>query len=337
MVVALSTDETNDYGGSIGTTWPPGYDAANDRVKGFYTAPVDSIEDLEEPIDRLYGLQAETDAGRITCRALVHDAVMHDVDQQSLDNEAAIDLDGDWHAYHLVYLGAVDNDRQRPEPIEEQHDVILGHAESGYQTVEEQELSYEVRLLDEPTDERIDAMQSLYQDRYTAYPIDFTRENIDDLFDGDNRVAAAYDDEELVGAYVAEVATIPLMTDDPASSIQLAELTEAATARSYEGDGIGTALGQQLLSELTETGIDMVYGEARADLVGVNISAARMGRRFEGVLPNHCQIGGDTDDLDHDLLAETLTNEQYETVISEPYGSLNVWAITDDELTAIFQ
>lgn len=337
MVVILSTDETNDYSGSIGTTWPPAYDEDNDRIKGFYTEPAEEITDLETPVERLRDLQEDYDADRITCRALIEETEPIEDDQLDLDIEAMIDLDGRWQDYVLVYLGDVEGQRMRPAPVQQEHERIRAPALETERTEENTVNGYRIEQIDEPTEQQIGALQELYQQRYTAYPIDFTEENIRDLFTGDNVVATAYQEDDLIGAYVAEVADIPLETEDPASSIRMAELTEAATARDHEGQGIGTALGQSLLSELATREIDMVYGEARADLVGVNISAARMGRQYDGTLPNHCHIGGDTDDLDLDYLAETLTSEDYETMVAEPFGSLNVWSITNEELTTQYR
>lgn len=331
MVVVLSTQQT-DYGGSIGTTWPPEYDEDNDRIKGFYTDTIDSSQDIDDPIELLEQQQDDYGAERISCRFLIQDAMIDDLETASLQQEAAISLDDSLEDYSLVYLGTVEGDRDRPGLLQEEHERIRGPAFEADPYRSQQEVPYDIQLLDEPDGATIDALQDLYQDRYTAYPIDFTEENVRDLFEGENLVAAAYEDDCLVGAYVAEVASIPLQETAPEDQIRLAELTEAATARNHEGEGIGTALGQLLLSELAVTDIDVVYGEARADIVGVNVSAARMGRSYAGTLPNHCKIGGDTTDLREEALAETLTNEQYQTLIEDPFGSLNVWAITNAEL-----
>lgn len=313
------SQEAQDFGGSIGSTWPPQYDEDNRRIKGFQTRVVSSPDIFNESLDELERLMEEnSQAERITCRFIVdNDIQLPDRDGRI---EAEIPLDGRWDGHNLIYYGRNNERRTPPEDevrVEDEYIDVALEREPQSELDRVRENGFDLEVDPEPTGGYIREMQELYNTVYSDYPFDFTEENVMDFFD--NHVVLGWDDERLVSSYVGEVAEIPLDTGTARQEFAMAELSDAATYEEYGGEGLFVASGELLLEALKEEGVDLVYGEARASSVPVNVGSRKMGREYAGRLPKHCKIGGRTD---------------YQE--SGEFENLNVWHITREGLNDRF-
>ncbi|MFB6144857.1 MAG: hypothetical protein ABEJ98_06100 [Candidatus Nanohaloarchaea archaeon] len=314
----MSSEAQQDFGGSIGTTWPPKYDEDNDRVKGFQTKHIENPSLLIDSIDRLESIADEKDAGRITCRFVVDNEV--EEPDLSGDIEVEIPLDGQWEGNKMIYYGENYGERQSPQrDLERAEEIIQRAVEKNYsQRIESVEnKGYNLRVNPNPTDELVEQMQEVYNQSYSNYPFDFKKDNIMDFFD--NQIVIGEYEDQVVFSYVGEVAELPIETSEGIRDFTMAELSDAATLENHGGEGLFVAGGQLLLEQLSEEEVDLVYGESRASSYPVNIGSSRMGRNFEGTVEKHCEIGGRSD---------------FEE--KGPYENLNVWAITSEGLESIY-
>lgn len=71
-----------------------------------------------------------------------------------------------------------------------------------------------------------------------------------------------------------------------------AEISDCATAPDYRGQGLLTALLDQLAEEMWQRRTGVLYSLARAGSVGMNMSLHKLGYGYRGRLINNCHIAG---------------------------------------------
>jgi putative beta-lysine N-acetyltransferase len=92
----------------------------------------------------------------------------------------------------------------------------------------------------------------------------------------------AWEDGKLIALSSAE-------TDEPNLNV---EMTDFATLPSCRGRGLASYLLDLMAPAMKDRGIRTAYTIARAYSYGMNITFARLGYEFGGVLINNTQIGG---------------------------------------------
>ena len=130
----------------------------------------------------------------------------------------------------------------------------------------------------------------------------------------DNLIVGAYKGDDLIGLGVAERRRITL---DNGEDIYVAELTDAFVIPEHRGNNMYFLIStHEILNLIRDNNqIDLIYGESNLDEIAVLKSAARQGRRFAGILPEHAIIGNSAKSL-----AVTYLNKEDTLKISNHFG-----------------
>lgn len=112
----------------------------------------------------------------------------------------------------------------------------------------------------------------------------------------DNLIVGAYSGNNLIGLGIAEKKNITL---DNGVQINVAELTDAFVMPQHRGNNMYFLIStHEIINLIRENSqIDLIYGESNLDEIAVLKSAARQGRRFAGILPEHAIIEGSAKSL----------------------------------------
>jgi putative beta-lysine N-acetyltransferase len=73
---------------------------------------------------------------------------------------------------------------------------------------------------------------------------------------------------------------------------QNAEMTDFATDRQFQGIGLAGCLLHAMENEVRKEGVELAYTIARATSYPINITFARAGYEYAGILPNNTNISG---------------------------------------------
>ncbi len=316
---ANATGMSNQPPSSIGLAWPPKFDAHNARMKGFYPGLIDRYEGAVGLSDALSiwadAIRSNPEVQRASMRIVCtygilrewfgeeSDITRHDLALRYSDYHAEavipLNMHFDGHATEencLVYVGY--NRQNRKSPIRVAVVNSLGKYNQEPVTPEYARTRVEsarVRLtaLETATPEEITRITDLFRASFQKYLFEINYENVGALLsDSLFTLVGRNDDGLIVSTLVAEHA----QTSIAGRAIHIVELSEFATDSAYRGHGLITALQFMALDRLRELlphQDTVVYAEARAPWIPVNISLKRAGFSNCGFIEQHCVLVGD--------------------------------------------
>lgn len=127
------------------------------------------------------------------------------------------------------------------------------------------------------------ALSDLYASVFKTYPFPiFNDDYIRDTMDSHCVYFGIYDGDRLVAASSSEMDT----------RHQNAEMTDFATLPDYQGNNLSAILLRTMETHMASEGMKTLYTIARSCSVGMNITFARLGYRFSGMLVNNTNISG---------------------------------------------
>lgn len=291
---------------SIGGLWPP-EEASFNRIKGIYTPNI--IRDksgLEEFLGMLDSQTSSHSFGtgitRISLRAVIDcDLLRSSSSLLASHLEVAIPLNGTKPPFEetaLIYVGSNHPTRRsNPDDVEiyrrnlsEAFSVGRRSSEGILRRVSK--LGYDVQVVGLPEEEK--SRRGVINQIYNLYRLfGWSKEEVDVILTNPNNiVGVATYGEEIVSAGIAEVAHVPVGSNN----LRMVEITEAATSSEHARNGLYTAVSTTLLKEvarLSKLGrigggeVDLVFGECNGNAVGVLRTAKIQGRTFA------CEIGED--------------------------------------------
>lgn len=306
---------------SIGLAWPPRYDFHNQRVKGWaglvetrYCLERRLAEGVSEVHMHLAPRNVSEDgATRLALRFVVPNMGIqllrdHSRFSESLGSlasergwsggvEAIIDISRVLPGHSIVYFGfnapgrIMNSEIFRAETASADavNQMPIVPLQEAIARIQNAGLCLEV--LPHASPEEISRITQLYQQAFPRYifPIDETA--VSDIVNNpDNLVLVARNQSgRIVSSLAAEHAVFHVGN----RGINLIEVSEAATDTEYRGNGLLTALYQQIIDILHQgydSGNTIVYAEARAPWVPANIVTRRGGLEFCGMLNQPCTI-----------------------------------------------
>ena len=102
---------------------------------------------------------------------------------------------------------------------------------------------------------------------------------------------------------VGETIALPVRIRGEQKTFNMAEISDAATSREFEGKGYYSAIAAEITRELLKSGVHLVYGEARAASPSVMTVCRKTGRQLArnyggdpAILHKHCIISGAKDE-----------------------------------------
>ncbi len=334
---------------SIGATFPPAeesvlYDRLNNRVKGFCTESIESIEELVEMLSKLDSVRESARANRVTARFLINKKVT--IPEELKGNiEALLELDGDFSEHNLVYYGKnFDGRKAKEESISRQRDeaekIDRAHLLNGFiplEIITRDNLS--LRAVKPPVNQQefdsfVADLKDLYEKSYLGdYAFPITTETVASLVRRDTNLVTVIQDRangKILSVGVGETMKIPLSIRGERKILFIAEMSDAATPLEYASRGYYSAIAHEISRELMKIGVDLVYGEARASSTSVQRVCKKSGRKLArdafkraSILHKHCIIGG-------------AKNADLDDSIEDPrfrgFENLSVWYATREDL-----
>lgn len=295
MESPLFTGDIPTQTSSIGATWPPS-SASHNRLKGFYSNVVDTIEVAERFITELepyaIGIDGnESEHDRLTVRFVGSLAmVQHVSDTSSLMLEAAMPVRNS-RDRHVAYLGlnaptrVMDEDYLRKHTqlaIESVHrasllnrsgktvgDYTVGYFEPGNAARESMDTAADIVRLTE-----------LFQ------VFDYTADDVNNILTNPDCLLAWIRDKDgsIVSTSLAESATLSLEEGLIPQNYMITEITEAVTDPKHRGLGLYRMVSKALAGWLDERVVadipQVIYGESNLSSPGVIIAARENGRHF---------------------------------------------------------
>ena len=321
MVLNNAIATSNGKVGSIGASWPPAFDAANSRVKGFCTRLVDSEAALKEVFSDVSNARMATpQATRTTFRAFVKRELVESVrHNNNLDYsvEAAIPAHNAMPGYDVVYFGKNEASRTPPVNVREEETQNLAGINSMVATVgyaqaiaRAHDGGYSIEIKDGPMHrQEIEDMLSLYHEAYTKYTFDINEDTIRYMVGNGNKVIYGRgNDGRIASMLIAEECKLTLENGKTAT---LYELSDFATFHKDRGNGLITAMqyfAVDLIRGMPGGQEAIIYAEDRAPWMAVNKSSKQAGLSYCGTLPYAC-----------DMLADRSVH------YTAKYETLNVW------------
>lgn len=356
---------------SIGRLWLPGH-AYAERIKGFYTPGIIRNDGEMRPFlevfsehEREMHNQKSPEATRISMRAIVDQNFL----KESITGleqyvEAVIPLDGTQFALAgtaLVYFGTnhetrsgIDPEIEQKERKRYQDNLERARNDIGDRIVDRQivkeriaangyELNFITRfkpgeVLTQDQQDTLLQMSELYA-TFGWKPEEvldmLTEESEKNRKIGDPRtdklIGVIKKDGKIVSAGIAELVEIPI--NGAGTTLNIAEITEAATLPEYAGNGLYTAVSTALLEEIADRSqkqqifgreIDLIYGECNGNAPGVLRVALSQGRTISGLLPQHVKIKGEAQQgAYNDLFPAYLNKETLYTLYGGAYDTRN--------------
>lgn len=309
----------NDSFGPIGSITK----VADDRLKGFLTAPVRNGHDLQTLTDIVSAGITElerTGTTRLTVRSVVVgnllDNLVESLEESGARVEAAIPLrNGEFLAY-IGYNGQ--SRRSPPEALERNRGVRLT-AETRSRLrrdasvdptisveIVNNRIPSEVRL----ADTEVSALVSMMHEGF-GYS-EGAAEAV--LSDPRNIISIVRREGLIVGMNVTEVREIPL-TDG--TTLRMAEITDCYVIERYRHNGYHSTLLRILMDQHLQE-LDVVFTESNAENQAMVNSALSLGhiiagdgRRIPGILELHAEIEDTSGNLElRDLFVTYLPNTQ---------------------------
>ncbi|MFH2105701.1 MAG: GNAT family N-acetyltransferase [Candidatus Micrarchaeota archaeon] len=313
MALATVRNNVNTFRnnlGSVGACWPPRLDRGkvlgrkgtihergNDRLKGF----ADVLVDKNNAFSILRNVRDEgnhQEVTRITLRALVRHQDLSTICRNTASEcgfliEAIIPLGPRYDNTFIVYFGCNSSDRTVSDDIGEQQTAEIKIASvrkplsSGELFASVNSNGYAIDREIDTANGDMDRLVKLYQECLPLYFVELDRNNlISILTNSENSVVVIRDNGTIVSAAVAEHATIQVGD----ITLPLVELSECATDPEYRRRGLVSATLHSLILSLTPETI--IYSEARAPHLPINVALRKNSLSYCGTLPKHCIIGG---------------------------------------------
>ncbi|MFH0885000.1 MAG: hypothetical protein V1861_04780, partial [Candidatus Micrarchaeota archaeon] len=118
---------THEKTGSVGAAWPPRYDAHNNRIKGFCTRPIGSMEDARIMFREVQDAQrAAPQATRTTVRAFVESGLVEGLRRETpMAMEASFDAGNAVEGHSVAYFGSTSPSRVPPAEVTERELVSV--------------------------------------------------------------------------------------------------------------------------------------------------------------------------------------------------------------------
>lgn len=344
---------------SIGNVFPPikverMHDPGNDRIKGIYLDSIEEPEHLSKVFSDLITLRDylrilnSGEVSRITARFFVNKGVRIPEDLRG-DVEAQISLDEEFGDYNLVYLGRNFNGRiARVEITERQRakaqDVEERTPFSGRNSLDLLRKDDVVIRTIKPSPNESD-FESLAKEVLELYQVSFfgdyafpmTLDSVKSLLRRDTNVVKVIQsrkDSKICSIGVGETIALPVRLNGEQKTFNMAEISDAATPRDYEGRGYYSAIAAEITRELLKSGVNLIYGEARAASPPVMVVCKKTGRTIArdyhgrpAVLHKHCIISGAKDER----LDDADENGKYKGL-----ENLLVWYATRSQLMDLY-
>ncbi len=306
---------------SIGPTYPP-QEASFGRIKGFDTRGValgragflkSTVEIIEQYIPQL-----DASRSRVSLRLLAtNNALNESLDILESFGEAVIPLRGAGDGFddlNMVYVGhnLPDDRAGAPEDLStiQQNIATACCAETyPYQKIIHrlEGQGYELQTPDIEQRTMDNNLRNQMAVLYERFGWDYD-EVMEILENPDSIIAVVTKDGVVVGAGLAESATVSIPSANGVLEFRMAELTEAATFSEHQGKGLYTGVAAQLLRAIallpSEKRLHLVFGECNGLSLGVLKATKRLGRTFasevsaqlglpvKGYLPQHVPIAG---------------------------------------------
>lgn len=344
---------------SIGNTFPPIklerlYDSGNERLKGFYTESIEYPDRLLKIFGDLLLLRdfirvsQNGDISRVTARFFVNKKIEIPKELRAYV-EAQISLDEEFSDYNLLYLGrnfegrvAKDGitDRQRAKADEIDKRVLFSGNRS-LDLIRREDVAIRT-VKPSPNESSFQAFAkevlSMYQKSFFGdYAFPMTLESVMILLRRDTNIVKVIQDRKtgrLHSIGVGETVSLPVQIDGCSKVFNMAEISDAATPKEYEGRGYYSAIAAELTRELLKNGINLVYGEARAASPSVMTVCKKTGRRVArdyygrpAILQKHCIISGAKDER----LDDAEKNGRYKGL-----ENLVVWYATRGQIKELY-
>ena len=278
---------------SVGALWPPA-EASDRRIKGIYTPGVISDEEslnafMGEFIGRFDVLNSpDAEATRLSFRAVVNMGLLQkEASHLKPYIESILPLDGQFAGNALVYFGQnstsrvsslLDLERQRINIQEALHvptDLSAALSKATSNGVQFRMLTTEQRR----DSDTVGQVAELYA-RFNKSLSDVAEM----LNNEGNLITVACIEGRIVSAVIGERAIIPVGSQ----TLQMVEVTEAATHKDFQRRGLYTGVSTMLLDYLAgNEDVDLVYGEINGLAPGALKAAKLQGRILA------CEVGGE--------------------------------------------
>lgn len=289
---------------SIGRIGSIEQDARSDRSKGWLAIANTSVDALRELLAEV--ARTETFGTRLNVRTMLgHRILDRDglspvqlrdaLNGMSLGTwkgapivcEAVIPVANHETVGYLAYFGAnLDSrgvDQREVDEVREMLDRLSKLSKSPVST------SLRIEMLPAcPCDEDIADMLAIYTDRYTTYLVAFTDASVREMARNNHMAVVRDQSGRIASICVAEKVELPV---EGHAAVVLAEISDAATRRDCEKQGMYTAAKATLIRWLRAQNPDMVITtEARANSASVVRSNLRLDLQLAGLQPCHCLI-----------------------------------------------
>jgi hypothetical protein len=295
---------THEKTGSVGAAWPPRYDAHNNRVKGFCTRRIGSMENAKKMFEEVKFAQKDLPkATRTTIRAFVENELVEKLRSESpIPIEASVDAGNAVAGHSIVYFGSTSASRMPPPDVMERELASVKEMQQlermdWFRAVQRIAASgYSISRLNGDGLGQVGRLVELYQEAYQEYTFTLTPQTVGDMLSNGNLVIVGQDQKaQVVSALIAEHAEIAL---EHGRVVHLYELSDYATFRANRGNGLITLMQMATISTIRGMpGGDsaIIYAEDRAAWMAVNRSSQRAGMDYCGTLSQHCVIVSDRD------------------------------------------
>lgn len=289
---------------SIGSIGSIAVDEFNDRSKGFLPQVNNDVVGLDTLLRQV--AREHTFGSRLNVRTFLGHGALHEGanlrDLQArfgalpapafwngalIQCEVLIPVRDHPTVSHIVYCGANTPERGRDDDAAARERDLLRHVAELPRKPPRGDLQIEL-LSARPGDRDVADILAIYRDRYTSYLAPFTDASVRNMAEGCQVVVVRDGDERIASVCVAEIAHIPV---PGASPVHLVEISDAATRRDCERQGMYTAAKAASIRFLRQANPDaIITTEARANSIGVLRSNFNLGMNVVGTEPLQCVI-----------------------------------------------
>jgi len=300
----MMLEMSKEKAGSVGASWPPRYDAHNNRVKGFCAAALDSRMDAR----RMFGLvkaveRTHPQATRTTVRAFLRAGLAEGLmgAEEPYRVEARVDARNAMPGYELVYFGRNIGARMPGPELELEMQSVRGMLELERTDILSASArialsGYSLSRLNGDAQAEVGRLLELYREAYQEYTFELTPQTVSGVLNNGNIVIVGRDREaQVVSSLIAEHCELRL---EHGRTVHLYELSDYATFRAHRGNGLITLMQMQAIDtirSLSHGDGAIIYAEDRAAWMAVNKSSQRAGMTYCGTLPQHCVLVSDRD------------------------------------------
>lgn len=325
---------------SVGSIeWPP-TSASENRKKGVFRTVIKNKADLKKILSEWSVFPFDQETSRFSARFFLDNNLLTNLDYKDrlfvdpfIEGIIPLAKTGipELEETSIIYLGKNSPSRvSSGQVIKEELDAARNIFNSSLNNFNHIFGGYHVEILHE-TRKRESDLQKQFNGLYSAFG--WSEEDVRKILTNPNNIlAAAFDDDLLISAGIAERAQLEVGVDQTSVDLVMYEITEAATREEYRRNGIYTEVAITIMKYLAKSDVNLVYAESNLIAPGVLKSAARQGRhsvletfdRF-GFTPKplsqHVRISGGKSDnrppnLKNDLLVTFIPRQE----IIERYG-----------------